>query len=61
MRVVRERWAAASWRGGEVAAVGSVSCCPVAQPSLCLAAWKLYLRHKSPHLLLEKLQLEAYF
>lgn len=61
MRVVRERRAAASWRGGEVAATVSVSCCPVAQPSLCMAAWKLYLRHKSPHLLLGKAAVGSVF
>lgn len=48
-----------AWR--EVAATGSVSCFPVAQPSLCLAAWKLYLRHKSPSLLLGKAAIGSVF
>ena len=48
-----------AWR--EVAATGSVSCFPLAQPSLCLAAWKLYLRRKSPSLLLGKAAVGSVF
>lgn len=44
-----------------MAATGSVSCFPMAQPSLCLAAWKLYLRLKSPHLLLGKAAIGSVF
>lgn len=46
---------------GEVASTGSASCCPIAWPSLCPSAWKLFLWQKSPCLLLGKAAIGSLF